>query len=225
MALPLRVKGAFTLIELLVVIAIIGILAALAFAGFSRMASNGDRTRCLGNLRSLGAATSAAKADNGGRFPAFKVHHWDANTFLSSNATREWGYQPTPPSIGEVLGPYLGFEPTNTMWIDPSRMPKPLQCPAARKNKRQAWINQCAAYRYNAYAIGRIGASPRAMLFQDTCWPDWNANDFSHQGPVGLNIAYADGHVASMDLATYLQINPESNREYQRQFFMQGWLD
>jgi prepilin-type processing-associated H-X9-DG protein len=113
----------------------------------------------------------------------------------------------------------------NTLWIDPSRMPAPLRCPAARKNTRQSWINQCAAYRYNAYAIGRSSASSRAMLFQDTCWPDWNALDFSHQKPSGLNIAYADGHVAFMNLASYLQINPDSNKEYQNQFFMQGWLE
>jgi prepilin-type N-terminal cleavage/methylation domain-containing protein/prepilin-type processing-associated H-X9-DG protein len=216
---------AFTLVELLVTIGIIGILAALALGTASTFIRRGDSSKCLSQLRNLATAALAAKTDHNGKFPAFRVHHWDANGFLSSNATFEWSNLPVPPSIGEVLGTSLGFEPMNTLWIAPSLMPQPLQCPAARKNSRQAWINQCAAYRYNAYAIGRTSASPRAMLFQDTCWPDWNAKDFSHQGPPGLNIAYADGHIAFMDLAAYLKVNPDSNKEYQNQFFMQGWLD
>lgn len=216
---------AFTLVELLVAIAIVAILAALALGTTNSFIRRSDSSKCLSKLRNLATAALSAKVDQNGKFPAFRVHHWDANGFLSSNATFEWGAPPAPPSIGEVLGTYLGFEPMNTLWIDRAIMPPSLQCPAALKNSRQAWINGCAAYRYNAYAIGRSSASPRAMLFQDTCWPDWNTKDFSHQGPPGLNIAYADGHVAFMDLASYLQINPDSNKEYQNQFFMQGWLE
>jgi len=217
--------SAFTLVELLVTLTIVGILAALALGTANTFIRKGDSSKCLSNLRNLAVAAMSAKTDNDGRFPAFRVHHWDANGFLSSNATSEWGTPPIPESIGEVLGAQLGFQPVNTLWIEPSRMPAPLRCPAAFKNKAQAWINQCAAYRYNAYAIGRSSCSPRALLFQDTCWPDWRAKDFSHQGPSGLNIAYADGHVAFLDLATYLQLNPNSNKEYQNQLFMQGWLE
>lgn len=216
---------AFTLVELLVTIGIIGILAALALGTASTFIRRGDSSKCLSQLRNLATAALAAKTDHNGKFPAFRVHRWDAYGFLSSNATSEWESEPEPPSIGEALGTYLGFEPMNTLRIDRALMPPPLQCPAALKNSRQAWINGYAAYRYNAYAIGRTSASPKAMLFQDTCWPDWNAKDFSHQGPPGLNIAYADGHVAFMDLAAYLKVNPDSNKEYQNQFFMQGWLD
>lgn len=217
--------SAFTLVELLVTLGVVGILAALTLGTANTLIRKRDSSKCLSNLRNLAVAALSAKTDNAGKFPAFRVHHWDANGFLSSNATSEWGNPPTPASIGEVLGAQLGFEPISTLWIEPSRMPAPLRCPAALKNKAQGWINQCAAFRYNAYAIGRGGSSPLALLFQDTCWPDWRAKDFSHQGPSGLNIAYADGHVAFLDIATYLQLNPDSNKEYQNQLFMQGWLE
>jgi len=215
---------AFTLIELLVVIAVIAVLAALGLAAFSGAANKSHQAKCLSNLRGLCTAATAAKADNNGRFPAFKVHHWDANAFLSSDATAEWHNQPAPPSIGEVLGPYLGFEPTNTMWIDPSKMPLPLQCPAARKNVDKSWINQCAAYRYNAYAIGRAIGPSTAMLFMDTCWSDWDEKSFSHQNPVTVNMVFADGHVEAMPHAEFLRINPDPNGEYQRELFKRGWL-
>ncbi len=220
-----RSVAAFTLIELLVVIAIIAVLAALAFTGVSGMTAKSDTAKCLSNLRSLAAAATSAKADNDGKFPAFKVHHWDANAFLSSDATFEWNNQPAPPSIGEVLGPYLGFNATSTMWIDPAKMPQPLRCPAAQKNKTdKSWINGCAAYRFNAYAIGRSVGPSSAMLFMDACWPDWAKETFSHRNPPAVNIAYADGHIATMPYAEFLEINPDSNGEYQGEFFKRGWL-
>lgn len=218
-------KG-FTLVELLVTLTIIIILAALVFATINSFSRRGDSAKCISTLKNLTEAALSAKADNDGKFPAFKVYSFDANGFLSSNATIEWNYPPAASSIGEVLNTQLGFASVKTMNIDPSLIPLPLRCPAARKNTgSKSWINKNAAYRYNAYAIGRFGSSPRALLFQDACWPDWKDTDYSHRGPVGLNIAYADGHVSFMDRASYLKINPDSNKEYQNQLFMQGWLD
>jgi prepilin-type N-terminal cleavage/methylation domain-containing protein/prepilin-type processing-associated H-X9-DG protein len=60
---------AFTLIELLVVIAIIAVLASLASAGAGAMIGKGHATKCLSNLRQIGAAMQMFAADNDGHLP------------------------------------------------------------------------------------------------------------------------------------------------------------
>jgi prepilin-type N-terminal cleavage/methylation domain-containing protein/prepilin-type processing-associated H-X9-DG protein len=60
---------AFTLIELLVVIAIIAVLASLAYAGAGAMIGKGHTTKCLANMRQIGAAMQMFVGDNDGRLP------------------------------------------------------------------------------------------------------------------------------------------------------------
>ena len=60
---------AFTLIELLVVIAIIAVLASLAYAGAGAMIGKGQATKCLSNMRQIGAAMQMFVGDNDGRLP------------------------------------------------------------------------------------------------------------------------------------------------------------
>ncbi|MFM8888209.1 MAG: prepilin-type N-terminal cleavage/methylation domain-containing protein [Chthoniobacterales bacterium] len=60
---------AFTLIELLVVIAIIAVLASLAYAGAGAMIGKGHATKCLSNMRQIGAAMHLFAGDNAGRLP------------------------------------------------------------------------------------------------------------------------------------------------------------
>lgn len=54
----------FTLVELLVVVAIIGILAALLTPVINAAMQKGNQARCVGNLRSIGAAAGAWSAAN-----------------------------------------------------------------------------------------------------------------------------------------------------------------
>ena len=54
----------FTLVELLVVVAIIGILAALLTPAINAVMQKGNQARCVGNLRSIGAAAGAWSAAN-----------------------------------------------------------------------------------------------------------------------------------------------------------------
>jgi prepilin-type N-terminal cleavage/methylation domain-containing protein/prepilin-type processing-associated H-X9-DG protein len=60
---------AFTLIELLVVIAIIAVLASLAYAGAGAMIGKGHATKCLSNMRQIGAAMQMFVGDNDGKLP------------------------------------------------------------------------------------------------------------------------------------------------------------
>ena len=61
---------AFTLIELLVVVAIIAVLAGLSVAVIGSVQNKGKATKCLSNLRQIGAAFGAFAADHEGSFPA-----------------------------------------------------------------------------------------------------------------------------------------------------------
>jgi len=60
---------AFTLTELLVVMALVTVLASLAYAGAGAMLGKGHATKCLSNMRQVGAAMQMFAGDHGGRLP------------------------------------------------------------------------------------------------------------------------------------------------------------
>jgi len=64
-----KTTAAFTLIELLVVIAIIAVLATLGYAAADSMIGKGHATKCLSNMRQIGAAMQMFVGDNDGRLP------------------------------------------------------------------------------------------------------------------------------------------------------------
>ena len=228
LSLLLQKGRAFTLVELLVVISILGLLAGLAIPAIGSARRNADTAACQANLRQVFLATQSAATDNGGKYIAFKVFPWDPNGTLNYKAGEGWGAQPEPESIGEVLAPYLNISPIKTMDIDPTKIPQVLRCPAAQKNKKNEWIKKYAQVRYNGYATGRsfppFGTS-RAMLLMDVCWGDWPQESWSHRSPALVNVAYADGSIRSMPFEEFMSTNGESNAEYQRGFFMSGWVE
>lgn len=79
-----RKTNAFTLIELLVVIAIIALLAAVAFPVFTKMIDSSKSAKCIGNLKSIGAAALSYAAENNGRLPQID------GTGSWSSGTRWW---------------------------------------------------------------------------------------------------------------------------------------
>jgi len=64
-----RPRRAFTLIELLTVIAIIGILAAILIPVAGKVRRHAQTSRCIGNLRGIGAALAVFSVDNKDRLP------------------------------------------------------------------------------------------------------------------------------------------------------------
>lgn len=63
----------FTLTELLVVIAIVAVLAALISAGVSRARASAQSSRCVNNLRQLGALFLGYLPENNSRIPYYAV--------------------------------------------------------------------------------------------------------------------------------------------------------
>ncbi len=60
---------AFTLVELLTVLAVVAILAALGFPALGSFMKRADETKCVSNLRQMGAAIASYAAENNNELP------------------------------------------------------------------------------------------------------------------------------------------------------------
>ena len=105
-------RGGFTLMELLAVIAIIALLAGLLFPAVARVKDNADTTKCLSNLRQIGASINLYCAEHNNTLPYIETD--PTNPVYPEDAKVE--------PIGEVLKPY-------------GVTPEVLKCPADVKAK------------------------------------------------------------------------------------------
>ena len=103
-------RSGFTLIELISVIAIIGLLAGLLLPVAGRVRDNADTTKCLSNLKQIGASINLYCAEHDNTLPFIETD--------PTNPVYPEGTKVQP--IGEVLKPY-------------GVTPEVLKCPADLK--------------------------------------------------------------------------------------------
>jgi prepilin-type N-terminal cleavage/methylation domain-containing protein/prepilin-type processing-associated H-X9-DG protein len=114
-------QKAFTLIELLVVIAVIGLLMAILLPALNRTREQGNRVKCLNNLRQLTLAwmmyaqTNNEKLVNGGPID---------NGLVDDTPPAEFGCDPSithgkavPPTMDNSGGDYFTFHSKEIPWI------------------------------------------------------------------------------------------------------------
>jgi len=200
-------KNKFTLIELLVVVAIIGILASLLLPTLGKARKKSQQAVCKSQFKQLGTASIMYADDNDDHMPS--VSHPDKDSRLgwkihigpylnNSGIDTEDNISPykcpsrdiTTPSINQASGtsynPYMG----DPRFVDDN---------PSRKN----------TLKHAAKKINDIDEAVETGVFADSVDGDFDGNnwtDASHLLPSqnavgyrhnnGLNIAWADGHVA-----------------------------
>lgn len=105
---------AFTLIELLASIAVIAILVAILIPIIGSVRASASSTKCVSNLRLIGAALHSYANDNDDRFPPWYHYDWKACWFwyLESYVglpEKTMGFNPKPRSAGIFICP--SFDP------------------------------------------------------------------------------------------------------------------
>jgi prepilin-type N-terminal cleavage/methylation domain-containing protein/prepilin-type processing-associated H-X9-DG protein len=103
-----RQRGGFSLVEILVCIVIIAIVAALCLTGYRSMIENGNRAKCMNNLRQVGVALNLYAADHDGKYP---------NAFIGTVPAPTTAYW-----IHQVAG-YAGLKDGQAIGLDALRCP------------------------------------------------------------------------------------------------------
>lgn len=122
----IRKREGFTLVELLVVIAIIIILAAILFPIFARARDKAQHTRCINNMRQMGAAFEMYEDDYEGSICPVSIGSGVVGGETATTGAMYWGYM-----WGDLINPYLKQLKKGKTFGQTSGQGEIFQCPSA----------------------------------------------------------------------------------------------
>ncbi len=191
-------KSAFTLIELLVVISIIAILASIAVPVFSKAVENGKATNCAANLRQLAMGTVAYLSDNEDQmFPAAGswpvtlhrkyVPNWKVfRSPFDKRPERETDSAPVSYGVNRNL-----FDELSSKFGSPSQLIMMAGAPAAGTELS-----------FNGTGTSNPSVSPSG-----------GARSGTHNNRSKINVAYADGHAATISAVEFSNASDVEGRK------------
>lgn len=215
--MSLRNHFGFTLIEVLVVVAILAALAALAVPAVGDAIESGERVKCAGNLRSLGAGIQLYAADHNGRLPGTThngTNYWiqELHAVLGSNYDRA-RISPIDPKGPQRLAQggtsyvmnarvnpeafaneFGEIDPGEIVYDNLSRIPSP---------SRAILLFLASTNKGTAASEDHIcGDISSWSGFRSQTWPDAYGGTPGDGGTNGLsNYLFADGHVQTIPAA------------------------
>ncbi|HWL52987.1 MAG TPA: hypothetical protein VNQ90_11165 [Chthoniobacteraceae bacterium] len=147
----------WSLAELLVAIAVVATVAILLLPVGSRILEAGRSTRCLSNLRQLGAGFLAYFGEHGGKFPVYPA---------SNEPAAAWPW---------LISPYVGYDReklTPAVFVCPSGIKHPaFPMSALRGYSMNLYVSD------PAFANNTLSNGPQALLLEEWAAPTGTDRD------------------------------------------------
>jgi prepilin-type N-terminal cleavage/methylation domain-containing protein/prepilin-type processing-associated H-X9-DG protein len=199
MNLRVRRGSGFTLIELLVVIAIIAILAAILFPVFAQAREAARATSCRSNLKQLGTSMSMYTQDYDEMTPTVCCYNQTVGTSYNGSFC-SWALYPYIKNLGVYRCPDDNQPNTSSYLMNNYAGPvtlaqfvAPASCVFLADGSEGNEGGNCLP----AYASG-FGLQCDYTIWDSTNRETNSGNGMPrHQG--GLNVAYMDGHVKTVN--------------------------
>jgi prepilin-type N-terminal cleavage/methylation domain-containing protein/prepilin-type processing-associated H-X9-DG protein len=213
-------KSGFTLVELLAAIAIIGILAAILLPVVGKIRESGNASKCISNMKQIGAGAAMVIADNDGWLPD------RLETVNASNYRRSIGnylYPNGVPSNGGVYRcPSVNPNKKSSLGasLGPNQQPPFLLCYGRNNNLPDQKISTITQPSKRALAIesNTWNISPTLLEVQSRYAPR-HRGGATAKNPLGEagTILFIDGHVEMrvmsmnpVDLSEWEQLGSDS---------------
>ncbi|MBC7287703.1 MAG: type II secretion system protein [Armatimonadetes bacterium] len=199
-------RQGFSLIELLVVVGIIALLAGMLFPVFSASREKGRATRCIANLKQIGAAVDMYAADYDDRYPFAKDPADEFCPVIWSDFPQWQAWIPYMPRLTDALMPYTS---NREIWHCPSDSGytelEDAGLPLNGQPTSFAAFGTSYFYRtevaFSGALLGSLTNAAQVNLIFDA-HGSWHGRTQKRSGK-RWNILYADGHVKSANMQQY----------------------